>query len=260
MQKKVESVIASAMMLIRKPSEQALPLEDRRLLLHNLIERYTQQALRANEDFATHEMECILIYSDNLLAFDVEVSGYLDNTEFDPVALYYQRTEQDAERDDWYKVNLVDYETYPSISTQQSIAGSFYSNNWDGVESLKLKLNITEETVATFRWRLAFRLFPDAPADYGDYVAFPPRFTTLLEYALALSALPLVLDDSPSYQNFAMKRSSSLGMELMRLEAQFSDYLERPVNARLVTPQGYHYRTNNPFSHRTRRLTVERRS
>jgi hypothetical protein len=212
MQKKVENVVAAAMLLIRKPSEQALPLEDRRLLLHNILERYTQQALRANEDFATHELACALAYSANLLAFDVTIPGMTNETEFDPV----------------------------------------------GIETLKLKLNITEEAAANHRWRLAFRYFPEEPADWGDTVAFPPRFTQLLEYALAKEALPLVLDDTPSFASFRRERMESLTMDIMKLEAQYAEYLQRPINARLVTSPAYHYRTNNLFRSRGREVRVER--
>jgi hypothetical protein len=258
MQKKVENVVAAAMLLIRKPSEQALPLEDRRLLLHNILERYTQQALRANEDFATHELACALAYSANLLAFDVTIPGMTNETEFDPVALYYQDLQASAEEDSWMQVNLVDYETYPSISGSGAVVGSFYSNNWDGIETLKLKLNITEEAAANHRWRLAFRYFPEEPADWGDTVAFPPRFTQLLEYALAKEALPLVLDDTPSFASFRRERMESLTMDIMKLEAQYAEYLQRPINARLVTSPAYHYRTNNLFRSRGREVRVER--
>jgi hypothetical protein len=245
-------------MLIRKPSEQALPVEDCRLLLHNILEKYTQEALRANEDFCTHEMECDLEYSENLLGFDVLISGLNDNTEFDPVALYYQLESQNAETEDWKRATIVDYDSYASLSDSRQIVGAFYSNNWDGIESLKLKLNITEETAAQYRWRLAFRLFPEEPADYGDTVAFPARFTALLETALAAAALPLVLDDSPSYSAFKRERSLSLEMERREREAAFREYLQRPINARIVTSPAYHYRTNNRLAQRATRVKVER--
>lgn len=246
MQKKVESVIASARMLMRKPSEQAMPSEDMRLLLHNLLERYTQQAIQSDEHFTTHEFECDLEYSENLLAYDVIVSGLNDNTEFDPIALFYQKIEDDENNDDWVRADLVDYKSFTSYSDdKRRVIGAFYSNNWDGTEALKLKLNLTEEGVAEYRWRLGFRLFPDTPADFGDYVAFPPRFTTLLEYALAQAALPLVFDDSASYNAFRNARMATLSEELSRLEMQFSMYLTKPQQARIITSPAFHYRRRN---------------
>ena len=55
MHKPAKSVIASARVLIGTPSIQKMPDETLRLLLHQILEKYTAYAVQENKDFYTNE-------------------------------------------------------------------------------------------------------------------------------------------------------------------------------------------------------------
>lgn len=260
MYKTVAAVIASAKMLVRKPSSFKMPDDDWRLLLHRALEIYHSFAIKEKKDFYTHELEATLTYVAGQLGFSmtVPISATVDSKDYYPIAIMYQRTEADPETDDWGRIRIVKYSSFLNESRHGRPIATFIGNEWQGIHDTTLKLNLTEDWVAAHRFRVAFRYFPKSILAFDDTVPFPAEHTSLLETYMAREALDLTEDNSPDWDKFYNRRVQTLEQRLKEGESSFGDWLNNDVENDIVVDTPYHYAYNNKLrSGRTPRRRVE---
>ena len=263
MNKPVKSVIASARVLIRRPSEVKLPTDDMRFLLHQIVEELHASSIKENSDFFTHDLEIALTYNDNSKGYtfviDSNPEGVAVNvTDVIPVFLRFQDTNSDPDEDTWYKVRISKLTTFDQDVAPGQISIAMLGNSWQGVTSPQFKINQSQEWVADQRWRICGRLFPSSELLMLDTVPFLGEFTSLVETMLAVRSMPLVKDDSASWKGFmAMQMQVLMGREAEGKQ-RLREWLYKDVENRIITNRPYDYRTNNALaSSRTGRIRAQ---
>jgi hypothetical protein len=261
MLKPVKSVIASARILIRRPSEQKLATEDFRLLLHQTLDELNQLILKENQDYFTHELEVALTYDATLRGYTLEIDTeriQLQTSGMEPVFFLCQKTTEDQQTDAWQKIRVAKLATFTDVNAAVPPAQVTYiGNNWQGFSGANFKFNLPDDFIAEQRWRLAFRYFPQEVLDLDEVVPFPAEYTSLLEHYLAYKALPLVRDDAPAWLNFASARKGELMLTVEQMKSSLRTWLNKDIDNDYVIAQPYHYRTNNPLHGGRKRIKAQ---
>ena len=251
MNKTVTNSIASAKMLVRKPSAFKMPDEDWRLLLHSALDQYHAFAIKENKDFYTHELDATLTYKVDQLGFEVTVPvHHVATRDYYPIALLYQDLTADPETATWSRIRIVKYGHFLTESDKGRPIASFIGNEWQGIHNTVMKLNLTNEWAANQRFRIGFRYFPSSVLDYDDTVPFPQEFTSLIELSMAREALDLIEDNSPDWDKFYNRRVQTLEVRMKEAEQQFSEWLLNDVENVVLIDTPYHYAFNNKLRSR----------
>jgi hypothetical protein len=241
--KRVETVIAASRILIRNPSEQKLGSQDLRYLLHNILDEYNTSALKRNRDYFTHSEIITLAYDElNLFTPTLPVSTLL---EYYVVHLSYQPLTSDPDTDGWHAVNRIKVDQFPSESDGSSPIFAVMETALGSERAMQFRMNLTDEFVQRYRWRLDYRAFPTDTLQFDDIVPFPQEFTNLLEHKLAAEAIQLVQDNSADWVAFRQVRSPWLEMKCLKLERAFEEWLDKDITNIIINAKPFHYIGNN---------------
>lgn len=260
MNKPVKSVLASARVLMRSPSEVRLPADAMRLVLHQTLDEYNVRCLKKNSDYFTHELEVTLSYAATERGYTIAIAsgdtsiGSIEDVV--PVFFLHQDVSADPDTDGWDKVRISKLDTFgrgPGLEI--AVSGNDYDRI--GAKKQLVKISATDEWVQTRRWRIAFRHFSDEVLGMDAVVPFPKEHTALIEHELAFRCLTLVEDDSPSWDKFVSRQLALLGQKILQLNALLDSWLEGDLDNRVVTEQPYHYKYNNPLGSRPARPKVQ---
>lgn len=257
MNKPVKSMIASARVLIRRPSEAKMPTEDMRFLLHQILEELHADCIKENADFFTHDLGIALTYNTESQGYtfviDSNPNGAAINvTDVLPVFLRFQDLTSDPDDDTWYKVRISKLTTFDQDVAPGQLSIAMIGNSWQGVTAPQFKINKKSEWVADQRWRICGRLFPSTELAMDDSFPFPGEHTSLVETMLAVRSMPLVKDDSPTWKSFmGVQMQILLGREAAGKQ-RLNEWLYKDIENRVITNQPYDYRYNNALAGSTR--------
>lgn len=174
-------VCTGVRVMLRRPSEQALPTDDIRGVVKGLLRGYAQD-LKLNHRDRTTEVEEVFIDEDET---DYILSG--PDVDYEPERLEYEVS--DAQNTYRQEARLVDYAAWPTHYDGPNIVASLYGED-------KVAINLPAEGVSSRRWFLVYRPSLLALIQRDAPVPLPDDFIAMLQVEAAILTIPLVNDDS----------------------------------------------------------------
>jgi hypothetical protein len=175
---------AGVRVLLRRPSEQALPSDDIKLVLKNLLRGYAQDLKLNHRDRTTEVMEVDIDEDD----VDFILTG--PNVDYEAERLEYEVC--DGQFSARREVRLVDYAAWPRQYDGPNNVASLYGQD-------KVAINMPSASVCGYRWFLVYRPSLLSLIQNEAPVPLPDDFIPMLQNEAAILSMPLVKDDSAEW-------------------------------------------------------------
>lgn len=217
----ISQTIGGTYTLLRRPSQAKLHYEVVRERSADLLRGYVQDEQLSTQDHRTQVASVTMVPSDVDYILQMQ-----DVPDYEETKLEYNPGTGGSTA--WYDVKLVPFGAWEQHFDSPYIAAAFYGSD-QLPDGRKVKLNLTQASVAAAQWQLSYRIPLLAALQMGDTPPLPSNFMAMVRYDLAVDCMPLVRDSSPEWKEWMKETKPDYIARVADWRIRWREYLERSV-------------------------------